>query len=122
MLAMSSHTPIHVFISYSRRDATPIAAQLEGDLKKHGFKPWRDTQIRSSMPFGSELKAAIDNSFAMLALVSHEACRSYWVKCEWYYAISRGHVAIIPVVVKDFDEHMFPFELFPISRLYMTDE
>lgn len=112
----------HVFISYARADAGPIASQLENDLSKKGIVTWRDRLIRPGVPFGVELKTAIDNSFAMLALITREACRSYWVKCEWYYAISRRDVTIIPIVTTDFDEGLFPIELFPMSRLHLTED
>ncbi len=112
----------HVFISYARADATSIASRLESDLIQNGITTWRDRLIRPGVPFGADLRAAIDNSFAMLALITPKACSSYWVKCEWCYAISRRDVTIIPVVINDFDESLFPIELFPISRLYLTED
>lgn len=115
-------TKSHVFISYARADAVSIASRLETDLIHNGINTWRDRLIRPGVPFGVELKAAIDNSFAMLALITPEACKSYWVKCEWCYAISRRDVTIIPVVLNDFDESLFPIELFPISRIYLTED
>ena len=120
--AMPLPTKSHVFISYARADASSLAARLETDLLRSDLKTWRDKSGRPGVPFGVELKAAIDNSFAMLALITPEACNSYWVKCEWCYAISRRDVAIIPIVVSDFDEKLFPIELFPIPRLYLTED
>lgn len=114
----------HIFISYARKDASAFSAQLEADLQQNGFKTWRDSQIKPGVPFGTTLKAAIDGSFAMIAVVS-PACvarhhSSYWTKCEWCYAISRNTVTIIPIVVTDFDESEFPLELFPMPRITMT--
>lgn len=115
-------TKLHVFISYARADAASIASQLEADLVKNGITTWRDRMIRPGIPFGTELRTAIDNSFAMLALITPHACGSYWVKCEWCYAISRRDVTIIPVVAHDFDETNFPIELFPMARIYLTED
>ncbi|HEV7645451.1 MAG TPA: toll/interleukin-1 receptor domain-containing protein [Pyrinomonadaceae bacterium] len=109
----------HVFISYARKDGNKIANKLEANLTGQGIIIWRDRLIKPGV-FGTELKAAIDNSFAMIALITPEACKSYWVKCEWCYAISRRNVTIIPAVSPDFDENLFPFELFPMSRIYLT--
>jgi hypothetical protein len=115
-------TKSHVFISYARADAVSIASQLESDLIQNGITTWRDSLVGPGVPFGAELKAAIDNSFAMLALITPQACKSYWVKCEWCYAISRRDVTIVPVIAPDFDENLFPIELFPIARIYLTED
>jgi hypothetical protein len=120
-LASKSDAKSHVFISYSRRDGTPLADQLELDLAKHGIVAWRDKLIRPGVPFGPQLEKAIDNSFAMLALITDAACRSNWVRGEWCYAISRLDVTIIPLVAPNFDEKAFPIELFSLCRMYMTD-
>jgi len=123
---MSSHTSSaaksHVFISYARADGASIASQLESDLIQNRITTWRDSFIRPGVPFSAELRAAIDNSFAMLALITPAACKSWWVKCEWCYAISRNDVTIIPVVAPGFDEDLFPIELFPITRIHLTED
>lgn len=77
--------------------------------------------MKPGVPFASVIQAAIDQSFAMLALISPRALNSYWVKAEWYYALSKKSVTIIPVMMPGFDEEKFPFELLPLARCYLRD-
>lgn len=118
----TSPTKSHVFISYSREDAREIVSRLEQDLNANGVDTWRDDQIRPGVPFAEELETAIDNSYAMLAVMSPNVRKSRWARSEWYYAISRSDVAIIPLVVNGFDEQVFPIELGTLNRLHLTED
>jgi hypothetical protein len=109
-------------MSYSRVDGKSIVSKLEADLNANGISTWSDRLIRPGVPFGDELERAINNSFAMLALITSGACKSHWIRGEWCYAISRGDVTIIPVVAPGFPEDSFPIELIPISRIYLAEE
>ena len=38
------------------------------------------------------------------------------------YALAKGHITIMPVILPEFDEEQFPFALFPLNRLYVTSD
>lgn len=120
-IALPSQTRLRVFISYARKDATTHAIRLKADLASNGFKAWSDAEMTGGV-FGSVLQKAIDESFAMLAILSPDAVESYWVKAEWLYALSKKTVTIIPVVVPEFDEQRFPLVLFPLARIYIKED
>lgn len=111
----------HVFVSYAREDATNFAGRLVKKLAHNGIKAWNDKNMRPGVPFGRVLEQAIDESFAMVALISGAALDSHWVRCEWCYALSKKNITIIPVVVPGFNEEHFPIELFTFSRVYIED-
>jgi hypothetical protein len=111
----------HVFVSYAREDATDLAGRLVKKLARNGIEAWNDKKMRPGVPFGRLLEQAIEESFAMVALISDAALDSHWVQCEWCYALSKKNITIIPVVVPGFDEDRFPIELFTFSRVYIED-
>jgi len=111
----------HVFISYARDDASDFAHRLVKTLAHKGLKAWNDNRMRPGVPFGRVLEQAIDQSFAMVALISGAALDSHWARCEWCYALSKRNITIIPVVIPGFDEERFPIELFTFNRVYIED-
>lgn len=114
----------HIFLSYSRKDAAEWVDDLERHFHDRGYRTWRDmTNIIPGVPFGETLKKAIDRSFVVVAIItpscSLDAEVRWWVKCEWYYAISRG-LTILPVLAPNVSESGIPFEFCAIPRFAMT--
>ncbi|MBN2470413.1 MAG: toll/interleukin-1 receptor domain-containing protein, partial [Anaerolineae bacterium] len=97
----------HVFISYSRKD-TEFAEKLERDLNARGFTTWRDTSsIVGGEAWYQAIMRGIQQSFAMLQVVTSHSEDSKWVRREGLYADQRD-LPIIPVLP---EPHPIPFHL-----------
>jgi hypothetical protein len=96
----------HIFISYSRKNLAYVD-RLNQDFKKKGFKTWLDLH---DIPFGSkwhkELSDAIQNSFAVVVVMTPEAKQSEWVNNEIHLAY-RYHKEIFPFLLSG-----EPFDIF----------
>jgi hypothetical protein len=65
-----------LFISYGRRDANALAAQLHADLEAHGFQVWRDvTHIRAGGDWQFQVQDALRDADIVIALLSPHAVR-----------------------------------------------
>jgi len=109
----------HVFISYAREDAATHTECLLRALSNKAITVWNDQKMRPGVPFPRALEQAIDQSFAMVALVSAGALESRWVRAEWCYAFSKRSTTIIPVVIPEYKVRRFPIELSIFSPVYL---
>ena len=65
-----------LFLSYGRRDAEALAAQIEADLAAQGYEVWRDTrQIRSGKSWEREIEDGLRSTQLVVALLSPHAVR-----------------------------------------------
>lgn len=92
----------HVFISYSRKDIA-FVDHLEQDLNARGIITWRDL---SGIPPGSpdwhnQIADALENSFAIVTIVTLHSDESRWVARETLYADHIG-IPIIPVLPSNY--------------------
>jgi hypothetical protein len=93
----------HVFISYSRRNNT-FADQLETELEAAGIDAWTDNDLEAGEPWRESIDNAIQQCFAVLAVMSEDAKKSEYVTYEWSYALGVG-VTVIPLVLRKVTLH-----------------
>lgn len=91
---------MHVFLSYSSEDRES-ANQLREALNRQGYTVWQD---QTNLPGGSEwireIERGINDSFALVALVSCASNQSHWVAEEVAFAKARS-IRVIPVQIED---------------------
>jgi hypothetical protein len=88
-----------IFLSYARSDY-PYAHKLVEHLKQHGVSGWMDSaDISSGGAVASKVRSAIQDSHAMVVLVSPESLRSNWVNFEVGAGMALD-IPIIPIVVQ----------------------
>src|SRR5437588_12670520 len=87
-----------IFISYSHGDIQ-FAFQLKGKLERCGYVVWLDT---SSIPGGDiwieKITQGINESFAVISIISKSANESKWIRREYLYTDEQGK-EILPVVI-----------------------
>jgi nucleoside phosphorylase len=94
-----------VFISYSRQDEA-IASKIEEHLKNSGLRVWRDKdRIKPGDLFLKKLETGLEQTAAVVVLVSKSSMKSGWVEEEYSRAISiskedRKSLRIIPVLIE----------------------
>jgi hypothetical protein len=88
----------HVFISYSRKDAT-FAEALREHVQAAGFEVWMDSILPAGFDWRQEIDAAIRESFVILVVVSPDSKVSEYVTYEWAFGLGLG-VKVIPLVVE----------------------
>jgi hypothetical protein len=86
-----------VFISYARKDATPLANRLLGDLKREGFEVWLDTrEIAGGTTWTKEIEEALDRADVVLALLTSGSYASEICRAEQLRAL-RHQKCVIPL-------------------------
>jgi hypothetical protein len=92
----------HVFISYSRRDGSNYASQLDDDLGKIGFRIWRDKRnIDPTQDFTSEIERGIELASYVVVCITPDVRRdNSFVRREIGYAL----VLKKPILVARFDD------------------
>jgi hypothetical protein len=71
----------HVFISYAREDQRYVR-KLEFRLRKRGFKTWMDEHIDSGDRWSRTIVQAIQDSAALVVVMTPDAWDSEWVEKE----------------------------------------
>lgn len=95
------HKPMNVFLSYSHTDAL-LAAQVSRGLKAAGLNVWSpDGDLLPGDNWAAEVARALEESQAMVVLLTPDAMHSPWVKREMEYALGAQNYCdrLIPVVV-----------------------
>lgn len=95
-----------VFISYSGADEK-LADQLRSALTKHEIEVWDPaSQIAPGENWGLKYGKALENSDAVVVLLSPDSVKSDWVRHEIEFALSAQQFRdrLIPVVVRPTDE------------------
>lgn len=87
-----------LFLSYARADYS-FAHRLVEHLKQYGASGWMDNaDISAGNAVASAIRSALQESSAVVVLVSPDSLRSPWVEFEVGAAAALG-LPIIPVVV-----------------------
>ena len=74
---MPEQSPIKIFISYGRRDASGFVERLAADLTRAGFQVWRDTDnLQAPNSWEDQIVAALKRSDAVVAVLTPHAVRS----------------------------------------------
>src|SRR5688572_5746930 len=88
----------HVFISYSHRDSNYVL-ELAQALATQGFPLWIDTHIRFGTEWFKEIEANLDNSLALIVVMSTNSKNSTWVQNEVSRAQRQGKI-VFPVLLE----------------------
>lgn len=89
----------HVFISYKSEDQFQLQALIEV-LKKADIPYWNDDRIRAGNDWRDEIDAAIEQSFALIVILTDNAANSHYVTYEWSLALGKG-IKIIPLLFQE---------------------
>lgn len=77
----------YIFISHSSKD-NPAAAEIVDDLQARGIKLWIDfDRLENGSQWLNRIEKAIDDSAAILVLISRSSRRAEWVMRECLYAL-----------------------------------
>ena len=92
---------MNVFLSHSHRDRE-FARRLSNELAGLGFEVWDETQIIPGTNWGLEVGRALDQSDAMIVLISPDYVASESARRELEYALVTPKYAgrLIPVLLK----------------------
>lgn len=97
-----------IFTSYSRSDANFVQAlvdNLQRDLIDNNVFIWLDQKhIKPGQPWDSAIQEALDESDAMLLVMSEDAHKSEHVTNEWSYYL-HANKPIIPILKEDCKRH-----------------
>jgi len=91
-----------VFLSYATQDRT-YAQKLASGLTKEGYEVWdAGRELHPGDNWSLKIGEALQQSKAMVVLVSPEAVRSEWIRREVEYALGSANYAgrLIPLVVR----------------------
>lgn len=88
----------HLYLSFSPRD-NRIMAEMRDRLLHQGFKPWIDPEPHPGGDWRFLIDDAIQNSDAVIVIVTPNSVNSDYVTYEWALALGLG-VQVIPVIFK----------------------
>jgi hypothetical protein len=112
-----------VFISYAHVDRF-LAKKISSELVKNGFDVWNDeTEILPGDDFGEKISNALNNSDAMVVLLTSESLDSKNVQWEIEYALGNKsyNKRLIPVLVgSDVPSAKIPWILQKLQMLRLT--
>jgi hypothetical protein len=105
---------MRVFISHSSADRG-LARELAARLSEDGAEAWSDENLFPGDNWGLELGKALEQSDAMVVLISPEAAKSEWVRHEIAYAVKspRFENRLIPVQVRPTGNMPWVLGMFP---------
>ncbi len=124
---------MNVFISHSFADAK-LAKRLADSLREADFQVWDDTQILPGENWGESLSKALDESEAMIVLLTPNSVRSSNIAYEVGYALGKQVYKgrLIPVIAappEQFDPGEIPwvfnlqqFQMIRVPNLEEDDE
>lgn len=95
-----------VFLSYSSSDKDS-AARLSGALERSGLSVWWDAKLTKDIPFDKQIKDALAQSVAIVAIISPHALKSKWVRWELAQAPAGG-MLVVPVLIGDISDKELP--------------
>ena len=89
-----------VFISHSEEDET-LARRIADVLKKAGLDVWDDREIFPGDNWAEKIARALNESNAMVVLLTADALKSRWVQHDISFALgeNRYKKRLIPVIV-----------------------
>lgn len=103
-----------IFISYSRNDAV-FATRLSNSLIQSGIDVWIDLQdIHAGSKWSNSIQQGLDQSQAMILIVSPDSMASENVSDEWQYFLDHKK-PVVPVMLKPTKIH------FQLNRIQYID-
>jgi TIR domain len=105
-----------IFLSYSHKDIE-IMRQVRTDLDASGFHVWTDeTLVPGTESWKNSIENAIQNTHALVVILSPDSKQSVWVERELDYAHA-CNVPIFPLLARgDTEVSAIPFQLINVQR------
>lgn len=92
-----------VFISYSRQDSYFANLVAQGIAEQTQYEVWLDIHsISPAEDWMDRIDAGIDNSFALILILSPDSVKSQYVIYEWSYALGK-ELTVIPIEYRKID-------------------
>lgn len=105
---------LQVFVSYSRKDSD-FARRLVTALETQGIQTWIDREgIHAGSKWSETIQSALDESAAMVIIISPESMDSKNVRDEWQYFLDHDK-PIIPILLRPSKIH------FQLNRIQYVD-
>lgn len=108
----------HIYIAYANRDGRELAQRLTKDLEETGYKVWLDSrEIRGGQLWAEEIKRAIQESWAMLLIMTPGSLQSPYVvggdvEVSDIPTAIENKITILPLLYDDsIDVREFPFDI-----------
>jgi len=118
-----------VFITHVRtdKDLIHLSRILARNLQERGFKVWTEEQVRSEVDETEEIQKALQESDAMIALLSQHAYSSSYVRNELEHAFfdERYKNRLLPVLISESEKEDFsrlPWVLTKMEFLKITEQ
>lgn len=91
---------MRVFISHSDQDSD-LAAKVAEVLQRNGLEVWYNGEVLPGDNWAQKVAEALEQSQAMVVLITPESRRSKWMEREIEYALGKREFSgrLIPVVV-----------------------
>ncbi|MEA3345008.1 MAG: toll/interleukin-1 receptor domain-containing protein [Chloroflexota bacterium] len=114
-----------VFISHTQHDDV-LARKIADALQESGLDVWDDRYIMPGDNWAEKVSQALEESQAMVVLISPEALQSKWVRREIEYALGKKDYSrkLIPVFVGPRDsipEEKVPWILRRLKTIELSD-
>lgn len=89
-----------VFISYKHNDEVDLFDLLVLRLQNTGYTVWTDKNLTPGETWTDSIDRAINDSFAVVVIMTKDAHQSQYVTYEWSYALGAGK-QIVTLLVSD---------------------
>lgn len=112
-MCYSRHVHVRVFISYADADRK-VAEKLAEALKSHGQSVWFDHwKLMPGEDWHQAIRSALQESNAMVVLMSKAAAHSRWVTTEIDFALGSASYKrrVVPVLLDDEAAEQMPWIL-----------
>ena len=111
-----------VFISHSNQDNL-LARKIARVLQKEGLEVWDEQNILPGDNWAGKVAEALDESQAMVVLLTPDALASEWVRREIEYALGKENYTkrVVPVVVGQLSEESLPWILRRLNMIRLAE-
>lgn len=120
--APSEELPFTVFLSYAESDGASLARQLYVDLRLHKFNVWRTGKSILSPAHEQTIYAAIDQSHAMVILMTEEALYSPMMRRLLSYVFETKKVPILPALAPGLKSQDLAFGTRTLEPVHIHDD
>jgi hypothetical protein len=115
-----------VFISHASTDAK-LAKRLADVLRQSGLQVWDDTEILPGENWAAKLAEALQESDAMVVLLTPDSLRSPNVKYEVGYALGQENykgrlISVIAAPSEQVPKESIPWVLYKFQMIHLPDQ
>jgi hypothetical protein len=117
---------MRVFISHASTD-TKLARQVAEILRDAGFQVWDDSQILPGENWGEKLAEALQESEAMVVLLTPNSIRSPNIKYEVGYALGKEYykgrvISVLAAPPETLAQEDIPWVLHKFRMIHLRDQ